>query len=58
MAGLLLCTGGNDLREKTIYTDAPQSIAGSIVAGERIVDFLPPPDQLVRKNPKIKVTIP
>ena len=45
------------MKEKMIYTDAPQSVADSIGAGEKIVDFLPPPDQLVRKTPKIKVTI-
>lgn len=45
------------MKEKTMYTDAPQSVAESIVAGEKIVDFLPPPDQLVRKTPKVKITI-
>jgi hypothetical protein len=41
--------GKNAVKEKTMYTDAPQSVAECIVAGEKIVDFLPPPDQLVRK---------
>lgn len=45
------------MSEKTIYTDAPQDSARSIEVGERIVDFLPPPDQLVRKTPKVKITI-
>ena len=25
--------------------------------GERIIDFLPPPDQLAKKPPKVKITI-
>jgi len=49
--------GEKDMNEKMIYTDAPQSVSESILSEEKIVDFLPPPDQLVRKNPKIKVTI-
>lgn len=49
--------GEKDMSEKTAYTDAPHSIASSILEEDRIPDFLPPPDQLVRKSPKIKVTI-
>jgi len=49
--------GENDMKEKTMSTDAPQSVAESIIAGDKIVDFLPSPDQLVRKTPKVKITI-
>jgi predicted DNA binding CopG/RHH family protein len=32
-------------------------IGKSIMEGEEIKDFLPPPDQLIRKTPKTKITI-
>jgi len=40
------------MSKKTIYTDAPGDLGKAITAGERIIDFLPPPDQLVKKPPK------
>ncbi len=45
------------MSEKAIYTDAPEDSVRSIEVGERTVDFLPPPEQLVRKTPKVKITI-
>ena len=45
------------MSKKIIYTKAPDDISDQIRSGEKLNDFLPPPDQLVKKNPKIKVTI-
>ncbi len=47
----------NDMKKKTIYTNAPDDVTDLLSSAEKIFDFLPPPDQLVKKNPKIKVTI-
>jgi predicted DNA binding CopG/RHH family protein len=44
-------------RRKEIYTDAPRNISKAISEGEIVADFLPPPDKLVRKEPKVKITI-
>ncbi|MDR1250794.1 MAG: BrnA antitoxin family protein [Treponema sp.] len=49
--------GETDMNKKIIYTNAPKNVSKSIADGEIIADFLPPPEQLVRKEPKIKVTI-
>ena len=45
------------MKKKIIYTEVPEELAHTINTGELIYDFLPPPDQLVKKLPKIKVTI-
>ena len=45
------------MNKKTIYTNAPDNISEEIRSGEKINDFLPPPDQLIKKNKKIKITI-
>ncbi|MDR1179535.1 MAG: BrnA antitoxin family protein [Spirochaetales bacterium] len=45
------------MNKKIIYTKAPGNISKNIVAGEIMADFLPPPEQLVRKEPKVKITI-
>ena len=45
------------MKKKTIYTNAPENIRESIDNGEKIIDFLPPPNQLIRKTPKVKITI-
>ena len=42
---------------KIIYTKAPNNISGAIAKGEIADDFLPPPDKLIRKEPKVKITI-
>jgi predicted DNA binding CopG/RHH family protein len=49
--------GETDMNKKIIYTNAPRNVSKGIADGEIITDFLPPPEQLVRKEPKIKVTI-
>ena len=40
-----------------IYTKASHNISQAINAGEIITDFLPPPEKLIRKEPKTKITI-
>ena len=45
------------MKRKTEYSNAPVDFAESIEQGPKILDFLPPPDKLVRRSPKVKVTI-
>jgi predicted DNA binding CopG/RHH family protein len=48
----------NDMNRKTgIYKDAPKDTDNSIVTGKRVIDFLPPPEKLAKKAPKVKITI-
>jgi predicted DNA binding CopG/RHH family protein len=49
--------GETNMNKKIIYTNAPKSISKNIMEGELISDFLPPPEQLVRKESKVKITI-
>jgi uncharacterized protein (DUF4415 family) len=42
---------------KVNYTDAPKSISRAIIEGKIVADFLPPPEKLIRKEPKVKITI-
>jgi len=44
-------------KEKVTYTKAPKELAGAIKRARVIPDFLPPPNELVPKEPKVKVTI-
>jgi len=44
-------------RGNKIYTGAPKNVSKSLMEGEIIADFLPPPEKLLRKDPKIKITI-
>jgi uncharacterized protein (DUF4415 family) len=44
-------------KRKVIYTEAPKSISREIAGSEVIADFLPPPEELIRKEPKVKITI-
>ena len=46
-----------DMKTKTKYSDAPKQVAESISLSERVDDFLPPPDRLIRKSEKVKITI-
>ena len=46
-----------DMKKKTEYSDAPKQVADSISLSEKIDDFLPPPDRLIRKSEKVKITI-
>jgi len=45
------------MNKKTIYTEAPKALQESITSAEKVIDFLPPPDQLIKKRPKVKITI-
>jgi len=45
------------MKQKIIYTEAPKDISKAITEGEIIADFLPPPEELIRKEPKVKITI-
>ena len=44
-------------RRDKIYTEAPKNISRAIFDGEIITDFLPPPEKLIRKEQKVKITI-
>jgi len=44
-------------RRNRIYTEAPKNVSKRILDGEIIADFLPPPEKLIRKEPKVKITI-
>lgn len=46
-----------NMKKKTEYSDAPKQVAESILLSERIDDFLPPPDRLIKKSEKVKITI-
>ena len=45
------------MKKKIIYTEAPKNVSKAIVDGQKTADFLPPPEKLVRKEPKVKITI-
>jgi uncharacterized protein (DUF4415 family) len=45
------------MRKKTEYSNAPEDFADSIEQGLKVLDFLPPPNELARRSPKVKVTI-
>jgi predicted DNA binding CopG/RHH family protein len=45
------------MKKKTIYRNAPKDIGDMLLEGKKVDDFLPPPDQLVKRVPKVKVTI-
>ena len=45
------------MKKKIIYTESPKNLSGTLLEGERITDFLPPPEKLIRKEPKVKITI-
>jgi predicted DNA binding CopG/RHH family protein len=44
-------------KRKINYTEAPKNISRAINDGEIVADFLPSPDKLIRKEPKVKITI-
>jgi predicted DNA binding CopG/RHH family protein len=44
-------------KKRIVYTNAPKNISRAISSGEIIADFLPSPENLVRKEPKVKITI-
>jgi predicted DNA binding CopG/RHH family protein len=43
--------------KKEIYTDAPKSVEAALDEAQVIDDFLPPPEQLIRRSKKEKITI-
>ena len=45
------------MSKKTRYRSATQEIAKAIKSAETTVDFLPPPDELIRHDETVKVTI-
>ena len=45
------------MKKKIIYAKAPKNISKAIIEGNKITDFLPPPEKLIRKEPRIKITI-
>jgi len=49
--------GKNMNKGNKIYAKAPKNISNAILEGEIIMDFLPPPEKLIRKEPKVKITI-
>ena len=42
---------------KVIYNDAPKDVSEAITEGDIVADFLPPPEKLLRKESKVKITI-
>jgi uncharacterized protein (DUF4415 family) len=44
-------------KRRISYAEAPKNISRAITEGKIITDFLPPPEELARKEPKIKITI-
>ncbi|GHU68574.1 CopG family transcriptional regulator [Spirochaetia bacterium] len=46
-----------NMNKKTMYVNAPKTISKNIMEGEIIADFLPPPEQLIKREPKVKITI-
>jgi hypothetical protein len=42
-------------KRNVVYTEAPESISREIAEGEVIADFLPPPEDLLRKEQYKKV---
>jgi len=44
-------------KKNNIYTNAPKGVSKAILEGEIIADFLPPPEKLIIKEPKVKITI-
>ena len=49
--------GETNMRENIIYTKAPGNFSKAIVEGDMVTDFLPPPEKLVRREEKVKITI-
>ncbi|MCL2293564.1 MAG: BrnA antitoxin family protein [Spirochaetes bacterium] len=45
------------MKKKIIYTESPKNLSKTLNDGERIIDFLPSPEKLIRKEPKVKITI-
>ena len=48
---------GIGMKKKIVYTEPPKNVSKALCESERIIDFLPPPEKLIRKEPKVKITI-
>ena len=44
-------------KKDEIYATAPRDVSKAILDGEIIADFLPSPENLIRREPKVKITI-
>ena len=49
--------GNKDMNKKIVYSEAPSEISNVLNTGIVVEDFLPPPDRLIKKTEKVKVTI-
>ena len=49
--------GDTSMRKNIIYTEAPKNISKAIAEGDIVTDFLPPPDKLIKREEKVKITI-
>jgi predicted DNA binding CopG/RHH family protein len=47
----------NNMKKKITYKHAPKNIAKAMQGSERINDFLPSPEELVKKEETVKITI-
>ena len=45
------------MSKETKYSNAPKDIAEAIRTSQVVDDFLPPPNELVRKDQQVKITI-
>ena len=45
------------MKKKTIYEKAPKDVGEEIFISKRVDDILPPPNQLLRKEETVKITI-
>jgi len=45
------------MKKKIIYKEAPQDIAEALRTGRKVKDFLPKPEDLIRKEDTVKVTL-
>lgn len=45
------------MKKKTVYSDAPGKISRAIMTSDIIEDFLPAPENLIKKEDTVKITI-
>ena len=48
---------GTNMKKRINYTDAPKNVSKALRESNIVEDFLPPPEELIRKEPKVKITI-
>ena len=49
--------GEKNMKKKTVYKSATADLTDAILSSERIEDFLPSPELLVKKEDNVKITI-